>query len=437
MLYASLLSAAAMSPTTEPRIVVVGLGYVGLPLAVALAEHFETIGFDIDASRVDELERGHDRTREVDPARLAGSTLRLTGSAQAARGADVYVVTVPTPVDSANRPDLGPLLAATETVAGLIDPATPATIVYESTVYPGVTEDVCGPVIARASGLERGRHFFLAYSPERINPGDDEHTIDRIVKVVAGESDAVTEQVAAMYGRITSAGTFRARSIKTAEAAKVIENAQRDINIAFMNEITQIFAKLGLSASDVLAAAGTKWNFLRFHPGLVGGHCIGVDPYYLSHCAQSLGHTPRLILAGRAINDGMGGWIADQIHSRRESRTGSVLMLGLAFKPDVPDLRNSRVVDMVRRLTWLGHAVTVHDPLVDSGEAQHEYGLALDKDALARRYDVVIGAVPHAFYRTMAADGVAGLAAEGGLLADLHGIWNEAAFPPALDRWTL
>src|SRR5436305_3475982 len=315
-----------MDFTDRPRIVVIGLGYVGLPLAVALAGHFETIGFDIDSGRVAELARGHDRTREVEAERLAGAGLAVTDRKEEARGADVYIVTAPTPVDQANRPDLSPLLAATETVAGLIDGAVPTIIIYESTVYPGVTEDACGPLIARVSGLERGRHFFLAYSPERVNPGDREHRIDAIVKVVSGENEAVAARVASIYDRVTSAGTFTARSIRTAEAAKVIENAQRDINIAFMNEITQIFAKLGLSSLDVLEAAGTKWNFLRFHPGLVGGHCIGVDPYYLSHCAQSLGHLPRVILAGRAINDGMGGWIADQIHSRRQSRTGEVLM---------------------------------------------------------------------------------------------------------------
>ena len=339
-----------MHLTTDPRIVVVGLGYVGLPLAVALAGHFDVTGLDVDAARVAELGEGVDRTNEVEPERLRRSPLKLTASSDAAKGADLYIVTVPTPVDGANRPDLSPLLGATRTVAGLLDPDRPATIVYESTVYPGVTEEVCGPLLAEVSGLVRGTHFFLGYSPERINPGDREHTIDRIMKVVAGENDAVSAQLEAVYGKATSGGTFRAASIKTAEAAKVIENAQRDINIAFMNEITQVFAKLGLSAHDVLEAAGTKWNFLKFHPGLVGGHCIGVDPYYLSHCAQSLGHLPRVILAGRAINDGMGMWIADTIHSRRESRIGSVLMLGLTFKPDVPDVRNSKVVDVVRRL---------------------------------------------------------------------------------------
>jgi UDP-N-acetyl-D-galactosamine dehydrogenase len=421
----------------NPRIAVIGLGYVGLPLAVALARHFETVGFDIDSDRVAQLARGHDRTGEVEAERLAAAGLQVTDQGEAIRGADLYIVTAPTPVDQANRPDLSPLLAATETVAGLIDGARPTIIVYESTVYPGVTEDVCGPLIERVSGLERGRHFFLAYSPERVNPGDSEHRIDRIVKVVSGENDEVAARVGAIYDRVTSAGTFKARSIRTAEAAKVIENAQRDINIAFMNEITQIFAKLGLSSLDVLEAAGTKWNFLRFHPGLVGGHCIGVDPYYLSHCAQSLGHLPRVILAGRAINDGMGGWIADQIHSRRESRTGEVLMLGLTFKPDVPDLRNSKVVDVVRRLQWLGHRVTIHDPLADGEAARREYGLALDADALSRRYDVVVAAVPHRDYRAMGAPDVAALAGPGALIADLHGLWRDSAFPEGVDRWTL
>jgi len=426
-----------MNFTDNPRIAVIGLGYVGLPLAVTLSAHFETVGFDIDSGRVAELARGHDRTREVASERLSRAALTVTDQSELVRGADIYIVTAPTPVDSANRPDLSPLLSATETVAGLIDDATPTIIIYESTVYPGVTEDVCGPLIERVSGLERGRHFFLAYSPERVNPGDTEHTIDRIVKVVSGENEDVIEKVAALYDRVTSAGTFRAKSIRTAEAAKVIENAQRDINIAFMNEITQIFAKLGLSSLDVLEAAGTKWNFLRFHPGLVGGHCIGVDPYYLSHCAQSLGHLPRVILAGRAINDGMGSWIADQIHSRRESRTGEVLVLGLAFKPDVPDLRNSKVIDIVRRLTWLGHRVTIHDPLADPVAAEREYGLRNDPDALDRSYDVVVAAVPHLVYRDMSAEKVAALGRPQALIADLHGIWRDGALRADLDTWTL
>ena len=421
----------------SPRIVVLGLGYVGLPLAVALADHYSTTGLDIDSKRVAELKRGHDRTLELSPERLGASPISFTDRPDEARSADVYVITAPTPVDHANRPDLSPLLAATESVARLIEPGRPTIVIYESTVYPGVTEELCGPLIERTAGLQRGKDFFLAYSPERVNPGDREHTVERIIKVVAGESEEVTDVVAALYNRVTSAGTFRAKSIMTAEAAKVIENAQRDINIAFMNEITQIFGKMGLSALDVLEAAGTKWNFLRFQPGLVGGHCIGVDPYYLSHCAQSLGHLPRVILAGRAINDGMGSWIADQVHSRRGSRTGDILVLGLSFKPDVPDLRNSRVVDVIRRLEWLGHRVTIHDPLADADAARLEYGLTIDPDALSRSYDVLLAAVPHRAYRSMSAGEAAALARPGGLVADLHGIWQEAAFPAGLDRWKL
>jgi len=424
-----------MNASANPTVAVIGLGYVGLPLAVALADHFPTIGYDIDAVRVEELVRGHDRTGEIPLERLSRSPLKATAHAEAARGADIYIVTAPTPVDAANRPNLAPLLQATEEVARLIDPGTAPIIVFESTVYPGVTEDVCGPAIERVSGLKRGEGFFLAYSPERINPGDREHGVESIVKVVAGESPEVTERVAAIYAKVTSGGVFRARSIKTAEAAKVIENAQRDINIAFMNEITQIFGKLGISALDVLETAGTKWNFLPFRPGLVGGHCIGVDPYYLSHCAQSLGHLPRVILAGRAINDGMGTWVADTIHSLRASRTGKVLVMGLAFKPDVPDLRNSKVVDVIRRLSWLGHDVTVHDPIANASAAESEHGLRLDGGALERRYDVVLAAVPHRTYREMPAAEVGALAAEGALIADLHGIWRNGGLPADLEHW--
>jgi len=420
----------------QPQIVVVGLGYVGLPLAVALADHFPTTGFDIDAHRIAELRDGIDRTREITAERLGRSTLKLTSELEAVAGQDVYIVTVPTPVDGANRPDLGPVLAATRTVGGLLRPGRGSIIIYESTVYPGVTEDLCGPELERVSGLRRGTDFFLGYSPERINPGDREHTVDRIVKVVAGENAEVLERISSIYGAITSAGTFAAASIKTAEAAKVIENAQRDINIAFMNEITQIFAKLGLSIWDVLEAAGTKWNFLRFQPGLVGGHCIGVDPYYLSHCAQSLGHLPRVILAGRSINDGMGTWVADCIHSHRDSRIGTVLVMGITFKEDVPDLRNSKVIDVIRRLRWLGHEVIIHDPLADGAEALHEYGLRLDPSALERRYDVVFAAVPHASYKAMQGGDVAKLVADDGLVADLKGIWR-GCLPAAIESWTL
>ena len=420
----------------QPQIVVVGLGYVGLPLAVALADYFPTTGFDIDAQRIAELRDGIDRTREVATDRLRSSNLMLTSEAETIAGQDVYIITVPTPVDGANRPDLGPVLAATRTVGGLLRSGRGSIVIYESTVYPGVTEDLCGPELERVSGLRRGTDFFLGYSPERINPGDREHTVDRIVKVVAGENAEVLERISNIYGSITTAGTFAAASIKTAEAAKVIENAQRDINIAFMNEITQIFAKLGLSIWDVLEAAGTKWNFLRFQPGLVGGHCIGVDPYYLSHCAQSLGHLPRVILAGRSINDGMGTWVADCIHSHRGSRIGKVLVMGITFKEDVPDLRNSKVIDVIRRLRWLGHEVVIHDPLANGEEALHEYGLRLDPAALERRYDVVLAAVPHAAYKVMGGEEVAKLLAEDGLVADLKGIWR-GRLPAGIESWTL
>ncbi|WP_203234653.1 nucleotide sugar dehydrogenase [Sphingomonas solaris] len=423
--------------TADPHVVVIGLGYVGLPLAGALADRFKTTGFDIDRSRIDQLRRGEDRTREIDEARMRASPLLLTSRAADATGADVYIVTVPTPVDAENKPDLGPLLRGTRTVGGLIRGGRDTLVIYESTVYPGVTEDLCGAELERVSGLTRGVDFFLGYSPERINPGDREHTIDRIVKVVAGENPAVTDRIAALYDKVTTAGTFRAASIKAAEAAKVIENAQRDINIAFMNEITTIFAGLGLSIWDVLDAAGTKWNFLDFKPGLVGGHCIGVDPYYLSFRAQQIGHDPQVILAGRSINDGMGAWVADQLHARRGGKPGTALVLGLTFKEDVPDLRNSKVVDVIRRLESLGHLVTVHDPMADGSEAAHEYGLALVPEALESRYDLVLAAVPHADYRALSGEAILALVADGGLVADLKGMWRKVALPGDVDRWTL
>jgi UDP-N-acetyl-D-galactosamine dehydrogenase len=424
-----------MNASRSEQIVVVGLGYVGLPLAVALARSFSVTGLDIDERRVEELRLGIDRTHEVESEKLRASPLRLTSRSADAAGADIYVVTVPTPVDGDNSPDLGPVLSATRSLATLLDPAKKPIIVYESTVYPGVTEEVCGPLIEEVSGLQRGRDFFLGYSPERINPGDREHTVDRIVKVVAGENEAVTERLAALYGAVTSAGVFRAASIKTAEAAKVIENAQRDINIAFMNEITKIFSKLDISIWDVLSAAGTKWNFLPFQPGLVGGHCIGVDPYYLSFRAQQLGLDPHVILAGRSTNDGMGAWVADQVHSRL-GRAGRTLIMGLAFKENVPDLRNSRVIDVVRRLQALGHEITVHDPMADAAEARHEYGVDLASDAFDRSYDLVVVAVPHAAYAQLDDATVAGLVAEGGLLADLKNLYKGRALP-GVGRWSL
>jgi UDP-N-acetyl-D-galactosamine dehydrogenase len=418
------------------RIIVIGLGYVGLPLAVALAKKFETVGFDIDTGRIGELVGGHDRTREVEEKDLKATSLKMTAAPEDCAGADVYIVTVPTPVDSSNTPDLGAVLAATRMIAGLIDPAKRPTIVYESTVYPGVTEDLCGPEIERVANLERGRDFRLGYSPERINPGDRQHTIDKITKVIAGEDEEVVEQLAEVYGAVTEGGVFRAASIKAAEAAKAIENAQRDINIAFVNEVTQIFARVGISVWDVLAAARTKWNFLGFEPGLVGGHCIGVDPYYLSHLARQLGHKPQVILAGRETNDSMGEWIADRLHERRNGKAGSALVLGLTFKENVPDLRNSRCFDLVKRLQWLGHEVAVADPLADPREIEREHGISpIEPDGA--RYDLVVGAVAHAPYRDMDDERLQAMVGRGGTLADLKGMWRERSLDPAIDRWTL
>ena len=421
--------------TARPAIVVIGLGYVGLPLAVALAREFDTIGFDIDPTRIDELGAGHDRTGEVDPADLRKSSIKLTTFPDDCAGADVYIVTVPTPVDAANRPDLSAVIAATRMLAGLIDAKKRPTIVYESTVYPGVTEEICGPEIERAAGLVRGRDFRLGYSPERINPGDRQHTIDKITKVIAGEDEEVVEQLAAVYGAVTSGGVFRAASIKAAEAAKAIENAQRDINIAFMNEAAQIFSKMGVSMWDVLAAARTKWNFLGFEPGLVGGHCIGVDPYYLSHLAQQLGHNPQVILAGRGTNDGMGAWIADALHERRRT-AGTALVLGLTFKENVPDLRNSRSFDLIRRLKWLGHDIEVADPIAPAADIEREHGLkVIEPDG--RQYDLVVGAVAHQQYRELPDERLMALVARGGTIADLRGMWRERRLDPAVDRWSL
>ncbi|MGX7927504.1 nucleotide sugar dehydrogenase [Tsuneonella sp. HG094] len=416
-------------------VTVIGLGYVGLPLAVALARHVPTTGMDVSVQRIAELRDGFDRTGEIDGERLAASTLALTDDPAACPPSDFYIVTVPTPIDAANRPDLSIVEAASRTVGAMLPAAVAAgktpVVVYESTVYPGVTEDLCGPILEAVSGLHCGVDFMLGYSPERINPGDREHTVDKITKVVSGQDDATLERVAELYGAVTTGGVFRAASIKAAEAAKVIENAQRDINIAFMNEIAQIFSKMDISVWDVLAAARTKWNFLPFSPGLVGGHCIGVDPYYLSHRAEELGHDPRVILAGRSTNDAMSEWVADRLHETRGGKAGQALVLGLTFKEDVPDLRNSKVADLVAALARRGHAVTVHDPHADSEEAVHEYGIELSPQALESGYDLVLLAVSHMEYLAMGADKLRERVLPGGTLADLKGVLGCAA------DWTL
>ena len=416
-------------------IAVVGLGYVGLPLAVALARRFDTIGLDVDRTRVAELEGGHDRTGEVEASALSQSRLAITGDPQECAGRDVYIVTVPTPVDKANRPDLAPLEGATRTVAGLIDPARRPTIVFESTVYPGVTEEVCAALIEQA-GFVRGRDFRLGYSPERINPGDKVHTVDKIVKVVAGEDDEVAAQLERIYGAITEAGTFRAASIRAAEGAKVIENAQRDINVAFMNEVARIMADAGVSAWDVLDAARTKWNFLPFEPGLGGGHCIGVDPYYLAHLAERLGHQPKVILAGRDTNDTMGGWIVDRLHARRGGKPGRALVMGLTFKENVPDLRNSRSADLVQRLEELGYEVAIADPVADSDEVERIYG-RVPVSISESGFDLVVAAVRHSAYDALSPAEIEAMVVPGGLVADIKAMWRSRSGEFTRDYWGL
>ena len=429
-------------------IAVIGLGYVGLPLALALVRTHSArvVGFDIDSRRVEALRAAYDRTGETAASelRLAQDDGRLivTTDTTPLNGVDIMIVTVPTPVDDANQPDLAPLQAACEAIGAALSRRAPGArrpiVVFESTVYPGVTEDICGPWIEEASGLCAGRDFFLGYSPERINPGDITHTIDRTVKVVAGQNRAVATALAELYGKVTGAGVFVARDIRTAEAAKVIENAQRDINIAFINEVTQIFQKIGISVFDVLDAARTKWNFLDFRPGLVGGHCIGVDPFYLSHLAEKLGHHPEVILAGRHINDRMGTYIAECIARELGEGRKDVLVLGLTFKENVPDLRNSKVADVIAELRGLGHRVTVHDPLADAREAAALYKIeVLPRLPQGQRFDCVIGAVAHKAYRDFTADDLAAMTVPGGLVADIKGMWRGLALPAGVRRWEL
>ena len=425
---------------TARKIAVIGLGYVGLPLAINLARHFPVTGIDINAERIAELEAGNDATREIERDRLLATTMEFTSDPEKVRGFDIYIVTVPTPVDASSKPDLGAVRGASRMVGEVM--AKGAIVVYESTVYPGVTEDVAGPELEAASGMKCGVDFFLGYSPERINPGDKEHTVDRITKVVAGQTPEVAKILCEMYGTMTSGGVFMARDIRTAEAAKVIENCQRDINIAFINEIATIFQKMGLSVHDVLEAAGTKWNFLNFTPGLVGGHCIGVDPFYLAHAATAIGHHPEIILAGRRINDHMGAYVAECI-AREMAVNGKgagakVLMLGLTFKENVPDLRNSHVIDIVNGLRGRGIQVDVHDAFADPAEAKQIFGIDLlpTLDG-ADGYDCVVGAVPHAPYLDFTAETFAELLGNGGLIADVKGMWRKLETPDSFRRWQL
>lgn len=425
----------------KTTISIIGLGYVGLPLALRLANDFRVIGFDIDPSRILELQDGFDRTRECTEEELRSSSLEMTMGLTNNDEAGIYIVTVPTPVNDENEPDLGALLSACQIVGQVI--SKNSIIVFESTVYPGVTETVCGPALEKASGLVCGEDFYLGYSPERINPGDKVHTVDKITKIVAAQNAKVARVLVALYGKLTNGNVFLAKDIKTAEAAKVIENAQRDINIAFINEVAMIFNQMGIQTHDVLAAAGTKWNFLNFSPGLVGGHCIGVDPYYLAHASKQLGHNPEVILSGRKINDGMAQFLANQIsegiHNQPEITTPArILALGLTFKENVPDLRNSKAADLILSLRKLGHQVDVHDTLADPEEAKRIYGIELLADLdVVDAYDCVIGVVPHSDYQNLGDQDMKRLLTPGGLLADLKGIWRHLELPENYGRWEL
>ena len=422
------------------KIAVIGLGYVGLPVAVAAAGAFRNvIGFDISEPRVAELRQGHDRTGEIGARELADASLTFTTSPDDLTGATFFIVTVPTPIDAANRPDLTPLRRACELIGPRL--RSGALVVFESTVYPGVTEDVCGPLLEQSSGLRRGADFTLGYSPERINPGDKAHRIDTITKVVAAEDEASLARVKAVYGAFVTAGLHCAPSIKVAEAAKVIENTQRDLNIALMNELSLIFDRMDIRTRDVLAAAGTKWNFLPFQPGLVGGHCIGVDPYYLTSAAEQLGYHPHVILSGRRINDQMAEFVATKL-VKLLSAQGKTLpdarvgILGLTFKENVPDLRNSKVPDIVAELRDYGITPLIHDPIVSADEARREYGLDLLEEEAIADLDGLVVAVAHDAFRDMG-PALFRRVRSPGVILDLKGILDEGTVPLGVDYWSL
>jgi len=427
----------------KAKVAVVGLGYVGLPLAVALARHFQVVGFDISARRIERLRQGLDDTGEVEATTLAAANVEYTDDPAALSRCRLLIVAVPTPIDSHRSPDLTPVRSASVTVGKQLQPGS--VVVYESTVYPGLTEEICLPLLEEHSGLTGGKDFFVGYSPERINPGDKVNTLETIVKVVAGQTEPVRELLCAMYGAVVSAGVHRASSIKVAEAAKVIENTQRDLNIALMNELALICEKVGIDTLEVLEAAGSKWNFLPFRPGLVGGHCIGVDPYYLTFLAEGLGLHPQVILAGRRINDSMGKHVAEVcikrlIAAKRPISGATVGVWGLTFKENVPDLRNTKVVDVIRELEEYGVRVLTHDPMADPGEAMHEYGLALSPLGDFVNLEALIVAVGHQAYRDMTADSLASrmAATESGLVMDIRGTFDKAAVTAAgLSYWRL
>ncbi len=413
-------------PSGKPiKVAVLGLGYVGLPLAVAFSQAYETLGFDINAGRIAELQAGKDRTLEVDASELAqDGPLRVSCDPADLKACNVFVVTVPTPIDAHKRPDLGALLSASRMIAGVLKPGD--VVIYESTVYPGATEEDCVPVLEKGSGLIFNQDFFAGYSPERANPGDREHRLSTIIKVTAGSTPEIADFVDALYHAIVPVGTHKATSIRVAEAAKVIENTQRDLNIALVNELSMIFSRMGLDTIEVLEAAGTKWNFLPFRPGLVGGHCIGVDPYYLTYKAEAVGYLPQVILAGRRINDGMGAHVAGQLAKamikRRIHVAGArVLVMGLAFKEDCPDIRNSRVVDIIDELKDYGAVVDAYDPWVDAEETHHEYGLRPITTPQAGIYDAVVLAVAHQKFKAMGSEAIRAFCRPQAVIYDVKG----------------
>ncbi len=410
----------------------IGLGYVGLPVALAFAKKFpNTVGFDINLKKVKELSSGIDITGEIEKSELSTSTIKFTADKADLKDVDFFVVAVPTPVDQNRNPDLTPLEGASTIVGSVLKKGT--IVVYESTVYPGVTEEYCGPILEKVSGLKAGNDFFLGYSPERINPGDKEHTLERITKVVSGDNPATLEIVAEVYGAVVTAGVFKAASIKVAEAAKVIENTQRDLNISLMNELALIFDRIGIRTKDVLDAASTKWNFLRFSPGLVGGHCIGVDPYYLTTKAEELGYHPQVITAGRRINDGMGAYLASKLvkllsHSGVPVKSAKVGVLGITFKENVSDIRNSRVPDIINELKEYGIIPVVHDPLADPEGIKHEYGLELTSLENFSSLDAVVFAVSHREYLQLGFEKIASFLKTGGVFMDIKSQFSAGDF---------
>jgi UDP-N-acetyl-D-galactosamine dehydrogenase len=425
----------------QERIAVIGLGYVGLPVALAFArKNPGTIGFDVNKEKIEELRRGFDRNQEVSEGELKETSLTITSDVADLKNATFFVVAVPTPVDHNNVPDLTPVVKASETVGkGLTKGAV---VVYESTVYPGVTEEICGPILAKVSGLVQGKDFKLGYSPERINPGDKEHTLERIVKVVSGEDAATLDRVANAYGSIIDAGVHRASSIKVAEAAKVIENTQRDLNIALMNELAIIFERMGIRTADVLEAAGTKWNFLKFRPGLVGGHCIGVDPYYLTMKAQQLGYQPEVILAGRRINNNVGPYLAQRlvkmlIKQGFPVKGARVGVLGLTFKEDCNDLRNSKVPDILAELRTFGIDPLIHDSRGNPAEAHHEYGVTLNQLEEYRNLDGLIVAVSHKEYVQMGQPKLLSMVRDNGCFVDVKSVFAPAKMERGIQYWSL